>query len=407
MASIRKRRGRWQAQVRRGAFSESATFDTKAAAQVWARKIETALDRGEALGKAPIKGTVGDLLTAYELEARKIKPIGKSKLGVLKMLDRGLGNVPLAKLTAEAILDHARRRRQAGAGPVTVSLDISLLATVIRSAHALLGSRIDDTPVRRAREALNAAGLRPHSQERDRLPTEDELERLRAYWRANPRMQLPMADLMDFAAATGLRREEVTRLRWEDLDAATGTILVRDRKDPRRKQGNNQRIPLLFGALEIVLRQPRADERIFPVRAATISVSFPRACRALGIVDLRWHDLRHAAITGMFGSGMGIAEVALVSGHRTWAMLRRYTHPKATEVAQRYASRRGAEDRDQPSAAPARSATAQGSPDDREGCDPTSATADRDARRASAAPPRPRRLRSLRLPARSGGRSRA
>lgn len=345
MATFRKRGKRWQAQVRRGGAFESATFDTKAAADKWARRIESEIDQGAALGRSRVTGTVGDLLAAYEREAQKVRPLGRSKLGVLKHLREGLGSLPLRSLTVDAILEHCRSRRQGrlihgrmvGAGPVTIGLDLSLLGTVLRSAHALTGRRLSDEAVRQAREALTPTGMIGKSRERNRVASREEIERLCSHWEANDRQELPLAEFVRFAAVTGMRREEIARLRWEDLDERAGLILVRDRKDPRRKVGNDQRVPLLFGALEIALRQPRNGDLIFPLRPESVSTLFPRACKAAGIVGLRFHDLRHTAITRMFERKMSIEEVAMISGHRSWAMLRRYTHLRPEDLAQRYA----------------------------------------------------------------------
>ena len=233
---------------------------------------------------------------------------------------------------AEA-LDYARKRRQVGAGPVTVHLELSRLSTVLRASRALLGVALTDQAVREARAALRAAVLGGRGRERDRLPTAEELARLRA--ELPRRSRLPLADMMDFARITAMRREEVCRLRWDDLDAAAGTILIRDRKDPKRKAGNHQRVPLLFGSLAIVPRQPWAGPLIFPVKAETVSTGSPgHAVRAgsrtcAGTICAMPRSPQCSA-------GMGIEEVALVSGHRSWEMLRRYTHPSAAAVAGRY-----------------------------------------------------------------------
>lgn len=61
--------------------------------------------------------------------------------------------------------------------------------------------------------------------------------------------------------ATAMLRGEIVQLRWDDIDAAKRLILVRDRKDPRKKQGNDQWVPLLGDAWELVQRQPKDGER--------------------------------------------------------------------------------------------------------------------------------------------------
>lgn len=126
---------------------------------------------------------------------------------------------------------------------------------------------------------------------------------------------------------------EITRLRWVDLNEADKTIIIHDRKDPRRKIGNHQTVPLLNGSFDIVLRQPRENELIFPVQGDSWSSIFPRACKAFGIVDLRLYDLRHEAISRLVESGKySIPEMMLVTGHKDPKQLMRYTQLKAKNL---------------------------------------------------------------------------
>ena len=47
-----------------------------------------------------------------------------------------------------------------------------------------------------------------------------------------------------------------------------------------------------------------------------------------GMSDLHFHDLRHEGTSRLFEAGFSIEQVALVTGHKDWKMLRRYTHLK-------------------------------------------------------------------------------
>ena len=97
-----------------------------------------------------------------------------------------------------------------------------------------------------ARLILRREGLVAKSQERDRRPTEDELEALEAYWR-HPRlraMATPMVDIMRFAIASAMRLSEIVAIRWEDINEADRTVLIRNRKHPSKKVGNDQEVPL-------------------------------------------------------------------------------------------------------------------------------------------------------------------
>jgi hypothetical protein len=96
-----------------------------------------------------------------------------------------------------------------------------------------------------ARIALARLGLVGKGEERDRRPTQGELDRLVAAFEANPRQQIPLGRIVRFAVATAMRQEEICRIEWADFEPENKMLLVWDRKDPRRKSGNNQRIPLL------------------------------------------------------------------------------------------------------------------------------------------------------------------
>jgi len=124
-----------------------------------------------------------------------------------------------------------------------------------------------------------------------------------------------------------------------DVDRVKKLVLVRDRKDPRAKKGNDQWIPLLGDALAIIDRQPRTEGegRIFPVHPQTLSKYFKAACDALGIVDLHFHDLRHEGTGRLFEDGFAVQEVALVTGHKSWAHLKRYTNLRPESLHQRAA----------------------------------------------------------------------
>ena len=176
-------------------------------------------------------------------------------------------------------------------------------------------------------------GYHMAANERTRRPTADELERLVAYAQVERQNQvIPMHKIIQFAVATTMRREEISRLRWSDINALTRTILIRNRKDPQNKIGNDQEVPLLPDAWAIVQSMPRTNECIFPFLHTSISAAFDRACRSLGIEDLHLHDLRHEGTSRLFEMGYDIPEVAIFTGHKNWKNLKRYTQIKAASL---------------------------------------------------------------------------
>ena len=59
-----------------------------------------------------------------------------------------------------------------------------------------------------------------------------------------------------------------------------------------------------------------------------MSKYFTEACRELKIPDLHFHDLRHEGTSKLFEEGYDIQEVSLVTGHKRWDNLKRYTNLK-------------------------------------------------------------------------------
>ncbi|WP_395066107.1 site-specific integrase [Paraburkholderia silvatlantica] len=281
-----------------------------------------------------------------ESEARQ-PAIGRSTMGALVNLKRHLGDRNAARLTADAVVNFARERAAEGAGPVTVALDVSTLGTVFKMARNILHLPVTN-PVPDARARLNDAELVGKSNERDRRPSDVELKRIKGWFAAKSRQRIPMADIIDFAVASAMRASEITGLQWDDFDEKNSTIIIRDRKDPKKKIGNNQVVPLLPDAMAVIKRQKRVEgePRIFPYNHRSFSSIFPRACTALKIVDLRFHDLRHEGISRLFDIGMQIAQVALISGHKDWKQLARYTQVKPAAVLEQFKRLQAVQGRD-------------------------------------------------------------
>jgi integrase len=328
--------GKWRAQVRKAGMYRAATFQLKTEARNWATAIEAQASHIAAGGYAPVpkSATLKDLIDLYvETFA---KPAGKSKAATLSMLLRELGAVKLSSLNAVTLRNFVDRRQKAGAGGVTIAGDLSTLSAVLKWGKHARNLDLPERLALDARAALTHRGLNTRSTERDREPTDDELSRLYALWDASTGRKVPMSLLCRFALATGMRQAEICGLKLSDLDSAARSVIIRDRKDPKNKQGNDHTVPLLPDAWAIVepLIKGRKTGLLFPYLADSVSAAFTRGCKAVEppIIDLHFHDLRHRATASFFRMGLGIPQVALLTGHKTWAMLRRYTKITAADV---------------------------------------------------------------------------
>jgi integrase len=333
MAYIRQLKGSWVAAIRRkGHKSISKSFPTKGRAVEWARGVEAQMDARQfkdARGLSDI--TFGQLIERYTEEIGGIKPFGRCKADVLRRLAIHLGHVAMSEMTTDRIMDYVRPRAKEVSG-VTLAVEITYMAVVLRAAKELWDLPVDTSVTGAVRSKLKFLGVSTKSIERDRRPTQREIDDICLYFTTKVRQKVPMEDLILFAIETAMRLGEILALRWEDINHADKTITIRNRKHPTEKQGNDQEVPLLGDAYKIACRQPKIDDRIFPYADGTPSTLFPRACKALKIDDLRFHDLRHEGVSRLFERGYTIEQVSLISGHRDWKMLARYVQLRAKDL---------------------------------------------------------------------------
>ena len=336
MPSILERDGRWRVLIRKAGRTRCATFATKAAAKKWASTVEGELDQLRATGVMdPKDTTLGDLIDRYTKELYPVKPWGRSKSADLNALQAALGTRKVGRLTGSDITEHFTKRFRTGAGPVVVSAQAGYLVGLLRVARTLWHLDVPLQAAEDARTALASGGMIGKSRRRDRRVTDAELAALLACFE-NQKSIIPMTDVVQFCMASAMRISEVCRVEWSDLNKAAKTIVIRNRKHPRDRIGNDQVVPLLdatgFDAFAIVDRQPRGPARIFPFNSRTVSKYVADAVTQLKLGDLHLHDIRHEAISRLFEAGYRIEQVALVSGHRDWSMLKRYTHVRAADL---------------------------------------------------------------------------
>lgn len=323
MASIIQLNGKWRAQVRRkGLPTSTKTFDTKGEAERWAKGLEKGAVAARGATTVATSATktwllrdlISDYRTLREQAKRPIDPVANEHY-VLSMLSERLGHLDVHRMTPTDLVEYASKRIEE-ASPATINMDISKLGTVLRHTASIKSLPFNDV-VGAARPLLNHLHLIAGGNQRVRRPNADELTRLFEYFRQHvDRTHLRMEDIVRAAITMGLRRGELFRVVWSDLDRDKKLLLVRDRKHPRQKKGNDQWVPLIGDAWEIVERQPRTeDPRIFPFNRQTVSKYFKTACDALGIPDLHFHDMRREAASSLLEAGWSDRDVKMVTGH--------------------------------------------------------------------------------------------
>jgi integrase len=135
------------------------------------------------------------------------------------------------------------------------------------------------------------------------------------------------------AVETAMRRGELLSLRWENVDLKFGVAHL-----PLTKNGDSRDVPLSRRAVQTLKAIQAAgvkDQRVFPMSGNAVRLAFEHLRARAGLLDFRFHDLRHEAISRLFEKGLNIAEVGAISGHRDLKMLQRYTHLRAADLAAR------------------------------------------------------------------------
>lgn len=336
MATFRKRgEYQWQVQIRRKGYPlQSKTFETRPAAERWARAIERELDEGIYIPRSEAEKTkLNDLIERYRVQVLPSKR-GNWIAGALSALDAGLGQYSLAALTPKLIAQY-RDSQLAEVGPSTVRQRLGLLSRLIDLATREWGIPLASNPCAMvSRPVVDDA--------RDRRLQSGELERLLV--ECSPHLSA----ITNLAIETAARLGELLAVKWSDVDMHRRVMRLRgierrDGKSQRTKNGDALRaVPLSSRAVAILKElqtQPRhIGGRVFYWWADTSSFnkSWARACRRAGIENLRFHDLRHEATSRLFELGtFDSMEVASITGHKTLSMLKRYTHLKAENLARK------------------------------------------------------------------------
>lgn len=325
MASVRKRGAyQWEARIRRKGWPpQFKTFETRADAEAWAREIESEMDRGVFRSRAEAeRTTLSEALDRYILEYVPRLSDPKRQADRIRYIQkRDICRMYLAAIRGKDIADFMRGREAEGCQANTIRLDLALFSRLFEVARRDWGMEGLLNPVRNVTKPKVPGG-------RTRRLKPGEEERLLAA--ASPAMQ----QAIKFALETAMRREEIGSLTWDRVNLSRRLAHL-----PRTKNGEARSVPLSPAALELLRALPRnISGSVFGLKLSSITQGMVKACAAAGIEDLRFHDLRHEAISRFFErTDLDMMEIKLISGHKTLQMLARYTHLRASRLAERLA----------------------------------------------------------------------
>jgi integrase len=340
----------WKAVIRKTGWPTAAkTFRTKRDAEDWGRRVEDEMVRG-----AYIQRTSGDRMTVKVAMERYLSDVVPTKRPSSQATDRRrskilvehLGKYSLAALTPEVIAKFrdsrlaGEDRKDAKGMPRprtnnTVRLDLALLGHMLTIAIKEWGVGLPANPVTNIRRPAPGPG-------RNRRLFQNEEARLLAAvdGHSNPMMGW----IVRIALESGMRFSEILTLNRNQVDLKRQIVHLLETKNtqPRTVPLSGTAVEFFCKALNNPVR-PEGTELIFfgepgrdgKRRPYQFNRMWLRIKREQGMDDLRFHDLRHEAVSRFVEAGFSDQEVSAICGHKSMQMLKRYTHLRAEDLVAR------------------------------------------------------------------------
>ena len=241
MATFRKRSGSWQALVKKKGFGQIArTFDTKAAAEAWAKVTEAEMVRGVFISRKEAENTtLSEALDRYEREVSSSKKghrREKTRISIWK--NHPLAKRVLASIRGNDMAFYKDERLKAGYSANTVRLELAIISHLFEIARKEWGMEGLTNPVKAIRMPSPPAV-------RDRRLGPGELEKLLES------SSEEINQVIRFALETAMRRGELAGMTWEMVDLKKRTVTL-----PETKSGQKRIVPLSSAAISILKDRP-------------------------------------------------------------------------------------------------------------------------------------------------------
>lgn len=282
MATIEKRgTSQWRVKVRKKGYPVlTQTFSKKALAERWARDVESSMDKDIFIDhREAEQTTLANVLDRYEREVLPTKKSQKPVKGQIKKIKSFIGDFSLSQLTSSIIAEY-RDIRVGEVSNETVRKELLLIRRVLKAATIDWGIHlVNGNPVVQIRlpEPDKPRTRRLEHGEKDKL-----LKIAKEYGGY-------IHNIITFAIETAMRRSEIIRIEWKDINFKNKTLHI-----DKTKTDTPRTIPLSKKAMSILSSEPRnINGTVWCIKPDSITQAFTRVCNNAGINDLRFHDLRH------------------------------------------------------------------------------------------------------------------
>ena len=319
MASIRYRNSLYQVQIRMKNLSLSQSFPTLQSARRWASCEEARIIRESDPSYRYRAHSLAEVLENYQ--RRILIDKGRShpdRWIVQAFLKLGWIRKSLDQLSVQDIADYRDQRLK-----IIKASSLHRQFFVLRHALTIAGREWDwDVP----EGLLERVRIPPKAPQAIRRITQKQQIKLLSTCLETGRKDIHLIVLI--ALRTALRRSEILSLNWKDIDLDNRLITIH-----HTKNGHYRTLPIAKDLHLQLLKSRRAEEgMLFTLSANALRLAFDRIRAKADLKDIRFHDLRHEAISSFFEMGLTVPEVAMISGHRTLSMLMRYSHGQLDRV---------------------------------------------------------------------------
>ena len=326
MSSIQKRGLTFRVRItRQGKSTLSGTFYSRNEALQWAKDIEAKLYLGiyEEITPKIAKNISFREAAQHYLKTHSIhKKIVRCETSRLKILIERWGDIPVEQINKAAILELRDDLLSLGRSGETINHYFNTLSKLFQM---LVGDwdLVIANPIKGIKRM-------PPSQGRSKRVTSD-IEKILLNSCDAISLSL-LCSIIKFAIQTGMRRGEIMGLTWDDIDLPNRKAYLH-----QTKNGEPRQVPLTRQAMAVLEALSSDEERVFPMSMTCLRSQFERIKEhakpkwdGIGsnpFEDLRFHDLRHEALSRLSDAGLNVIELSHISGHKTLGMLKRYTHP--------------------------------------------------------------------------------
>lgn len=350
MAAIQTRKAdngkvSYRVQVRlKGYPIQTATFERKTDAKLWAQQTESAIREGRHFKTSAAKRhTFGEMIDRYMRDVLPGKP--QSIVNQTKQLNwwkAQIGSYSLADVTP-ALLGEQQDMLAAGIthkGTLRSNATVNRYLAALSHCYTIAVNKwewLEHSPMRKVIKASEPRG-------RVRYLSPDERARLLKACKecSNPYLY----PVVVVALSTGMRQGEVMGLTWDAVDLVKGRIILQTTKN-----GERRTVTLAGHALELLKEHGkvrRMDSHLLfpskenrpqkPQKPMDLRTPWLTVLAKADIQDFHFHDLRHSAASELAMNGASLAEIMQFLGHKSPQMAMRYTHLSESHTSKIVAS---------------------------------------------------------------------